>query len=68
VPIGLTQLVEFVRLRLAATLLPGDPEPHFLVVAAGPPFAANSYARARLLRQLHATRAGIAPGPPNGSA
>ena len=60
-PIGLTELVEFVRARLAAALRPGDPDPHLVVVAAGPPFAANSYARARLLRQLHATRTGTVP-------
>jgi hypothetical protein len=62
VPIALAELVEFVRARLVAALGPGDPPPHLVVVAAGPPFAASPYARARLLRQLHATGAGLDPG------
>lgn len=59
-PIGsLVDLAVLIRDRLAETLRgrtdPAQPgEPDTIVVAAAAPFAATSFARARLLRQMHA--------------
>lgn len=57
-PAQLTALAEFVRACLAELARRNGPqaaaEPATVVVTAAPVFAANAYARARLLRQLHA--------------
>jgi hypothetical protein len=50
----LANLAEVLRLRLVRALLPPESQHRVTVVPAGPPFAASSYARARLLRQLRA--------------
>jgi hypothetical protein len=57
----LADLAELLRVQLIRALLRPEPEPEVGVVPAGPPFAASSYARARLLHQLHAT--GLADPP-----
>lgn len=60
-PIGnLVELAALIRRRLAETLRSrvqeptGPGRPDQVVVAAAAPFAATSFARARLLRQMHA--------------
>jgi hypothetical protein len=60
----LADLAGFIRQRLAAVDAlwrrgetadePGNEPPDLVVVAAAAPFAATSFARARLLRQMHA--------------
>jgi hypothetical protein len=50
----LADLAELVRLQIVRTVLRAEPQPCVTVVPAAPPFATSSYARARLLRQLHA--------------
>jgi hypothetical protein len=54
-PLALADIAGHLRARLATALGPDDAPPRVIVVAAGRPFATTSYARARLLRQLHAT-------------
>jgi hypothetical protein len=55
-PQALVALAEFVVGLLRAPCEDGA-RPGPVIVAAPAPFAANGYARARLLRQLHATGA-----------
>lgn len=59
----LADLAELLRAQLICALRRPAPESEVAVMPAGPPFAASSYARARLLHQLHAT--GLAD-PPEG--
>lgn len=60
-PPALLALAEFV-VGLLRTPSDEGGRPGPVVVAAPAPFAANGYARARLLRQLHATGA-LLPAP-----